>query len=228
MSDRVSPLRALAAAAGLAFGVLSFPAHAFADDEARKAILDLRQQVQQQNDQNVRARLQLADQIQSLQTQIQQLQNQLELATRQPAGGNKAGGNPADTGSATAGDPQEQSAYDGAIDMYRKGQYKDAAESLTAFTALYPNSELVPSAQFYLGSSRYAQKDFKGAIEQLNNMVQKSPDNARAPDALLVVAGSQIELNNRAGAKTTLQRIVKDYPTTPAATTAKSRLQLLQ
>lgn len=229
MSDRVSPLRILVAAAGLAFAALSFPAHAFADDDARKAILDLRQQVQQQNDQNVRARLQLADQIQSLQTQIQQLQNQLELATRQPAGGNKAGGgNPGDTGSATAGDPQEQSAYDGAIDMYRKGQYKDAAESLTAFTALYPNSELVPSAQFYLGSSRYAQKDFKGAIEQLNNMVQKSPDNARAPDALLVVAGSQIELNNRAGAKTTLQRIVKDYPTTPAATTAKSRLQLLQ
>ncbi len=59
-------------------------------------------------------------------------------------------------------------------------------------------------------------------------MVQKSPDNARAPDALLIIAGSQIELNNRAGAKTTLQRIVRDYPTTPAATTAKSRLQLLQ
>ncbi|WP_454688868.1 tol-pal system protein YbgF [Achromobacter aloeverae] len=230
MSDRVSPLRILVAAAGLAFAALSSPAHAFADDDARKAILDLRQQLQQQNDQNVRARLQLADQIQSLQTQIQQLQNQLELATRQPAGGNKpaGGGNPGDTGSATANDPQEQSAYDGAIDLYRKGQYKDAAESLTAFVALYPNSQLVPSAQFYLGSSRYAQKDFKGAIEQLNNMVQKSPDNARSPDALLVVAGSQIELNNRAGAKATLQRIVKDYPTSPAATTAKSRLQLLQ
>ena len=57
-------------------------------------------------------------------------------------------------------------------------------------------------------------------------MVQKAPDNARAPDALLVIAGSQIELNNRAGAKTTLQRIVRDYPSAPAAGT--SRLQLLQ
>ena len=103
-----------------------------------------------------------------------------------------------------------------------------SSESLAAFTALYPASQLAPSAPFYLGSSRYALKDFKGAIEQLNAMVQKAPDNARAPDALLVIAGSQIEMNNRAGAKTTLQRIVRDYPTTPAANTAKSRLQLLQ
>jgi tol-pal system protein YbgF len=114
------------------------------------------------------------------------------------------------------------------MDLFRKGQYKEAAESLAAFTALYPNSQLAPSAQFYQGSSRYALKDFKGTIEQLNAMVQKAPDNARAPDALLIIAGSQIELNNRAGAKATLQRIVRDYPTTPAASTAKSRLQLLQ
>ena len=48
------------------------------------------------------------------------------------------------------------------MDLFRKGQYKDAAESLAAFTALYPNSQLAPSAQFYQGSSRYALKDFKG------------------------------------------------------------------
>ncbi|MCC3264419.1 tetratricopeptide repeat protein, partial [Paenibacillus polymyxa] len=74
---------------------------------------------------------------------------------------------------ASAGDPQEQTAYDGAMDLFRKGQYKEAAESLAAFTALYPNSQLAPSAQFYQGSSRYALKDFKGTIEQLNAMVQK-------------------------------------------------------
>jgi len=45
---------------------------------------------------------------------------------------------------------------------------------------------------------------------------------------LLIIAGGQIELNNRAGAKATLQRIVRDYPNAQAASTAKSRLQLLQ
>ncbi|MNQ70379.1 tol-pal system protein YbgF [compost metagenome] len=189
----------------------------------------MRQQVQQQNEQSQRAKLQLADQIQALQQEVAQLRDQLELVSRQQPsakpGAAAGGSNPP---GASAGDPQEQSAYDGAMDLFRKGQYKDAAESLAAFTALYPNSQLAPSAQFYQGSSRYALKDFKGTIEQLNAMVQKAPDNARAPDALLIIAGSQIELNNRAGAKATLQRIVRDYPTTPAASTAKSRLQLLQ
>ena len=230
MRDYVLSLRPLMAATGLVLAALAAPAHAFSDDEARKAILDLRQQVQQQNEQSQRAKLQLADQIQALQQEVAQLRDQLELVSRQQPSANKPGGaaGGAHPPGATAGDPQEQAAYDGAIDLFRKGQYKEASESLAAFTALYPASQLAPSAQFYLGSSRYALKDFKGAIEQLNAMVQKAPDNARAPDALLVIAGSQIEMNNRAGAKTTLQRIVRDYPTTPAANTAKSRLQLLQ
>ncbi|MET0184213.1 MAG: tol-pal system protein YbgF, partial [Achromobacter sp.] len=61
----------------------SAPAHAFSDDEARKAILDLRQQVQQMNEQNARARLQLADQMQSMQQEVMQLREQLELVSRQ-------------------------------------------------------------------------------------------------------------------------------------------------
>lgn len=229
MRDNVLSLRPLIASAGLALAALAAPVQAFADDEARRAILDLRQQVQQQNEQNQRARLQLADQIQALQQEVAQLRDQLELVSRQQPGA-KGGGaaGSANPAGANAGDPQEQAAYDGAIDLFRKGQYKEASESFAAFTALYPASQLAPSAQFYLGSSRYALKDFKGAIEQLTSMVQKAPDNARAPDALLVIAGSQIELNNRAGAKTTLQRIVRDYPSAPAAGTAKSRLQLLQ
>jgi len=228
MSDRVPYLRSWAAAAGAALAVLSSSAHAFADDDARKAILELRQQLQQQRDQSRRAQLQLADQIQQLQQQMAQLRDQIEMASRPQNGQSQGNAYSTDNAGGTAADPQEQSAYDGAIELFRKGQYKEAAEAFTAFTALYPHSELVPTAQFYLGSSRYALKDFKGAIETLQSMVQSAPDNARAPDALLVIAGSQIELNNRAGAKASLQRIVNEYPNAQAANTAKSRLQLLQ
>ncbi|OZI62220.1 tol-pal system protein YbgF [Bordetella genomosp. 11] len=228
MNDRAPSLRLLVAAAGIAFAALSSPAHAFADDDARKAILELRQQIQQMRQIGENSRMQLADQIQSLQQQVTELRNQIEQAMHQSVPRAPANGTQSDTGGATAGDPQEQSTYDGAIDLFRKGQYKEAADGLTAFLALYPNSQLSPTAQFYLGSSKYATKDYKGAIDQLQNMVKSAPDNPRAPDALLVIAGSQIEMNNRAGAKATLQRIVKDYPGTPAADTAKNRLQLLQ
>lgn len=205
--------------------LLSPSALAFTDDEARKAILDLRQQIRTMNEANQRARIQLSDQIEALGQEIVRLRSDLEQLGRPAGAGGAAGGRPADPRSQ---DPREQAAFEQSIESFRKAQYKETVQNLTAFLTLYPDSKLAPTAQFYLGSSRFAMKDFKGAITTLQAMVQKFPTEPRAADALLMVASSQIELNNRAGAKTTLQRIVKDYKGTPAAETATKRLPLLQ
>jgi tol-pal system protein YbgF len=205
--------------------LLGQSAHAFTDDEARKAILELRQQVRTMNEANQRARIQLSDQIEALGQEIVRLRNDIEQLGRPAAAGGAAGGRAADPRSQ---DPREQAAFDQSMESFRKAQYKETVQNLTAFLTLYPDSKLAPTAQFYLGSSRYAMKDYKGAITTLQAMVQKYPKEPRAADALLMVASCQIELNNRAGAKTTLQRIVKDYKGTPAADTATKRLPLLQ
>lgn len=201
---------------------LAQPALAFTDDEARKAILDLRQQIKTLTEGNQRARIQLSDQIEALGQEVVRLRGDLEQLGR-PA--NLPGGRGPDP---RAQDPREQAAFDQSIETFRQSKYNETVQNLTAFLTLYPDSKLAPTAQFYLGSSRFAMKDFKGAITTLQAMVQKSPTEPRAADALLMVASSQIELNNRPGAKVTLQRIVKDYKGTPAADTATKRLPLLQ
>lgn len=203
--------------------LVSTSANAFADDDARKAIVELRQQIKTMQEANQRARIQLADQIEALEHEVMRLRGDMEQLGR-PGGANGGARAP----DAKSEDPREQAAFDQSMESFRKGQYKETIDTLMAFMTLYPDSKLAPTALFYLGSSRYAQKDFKGAMTQLQGMVQKYPDQARAPDALLVIAGCQIELNNRPGAKATLQRIVKDYKGTPAADTATKRLQLLQ
>ena len=220
------------AALGLTFcgGVLlSHTAFAFADDDARKAIVDLRQQIRTLTEANQRARIQLADQVEALEQEVMRLRGDMEQLTR-PGGArgtsSTAGGGRAPD--AQSQDPREQSAFDQSMETFRKGQYKETIQNLTAFMTLYPDSTLTHTAQFYLGSSRYALKDFKGAMGTLQAMVQKYPTQQRAPDALLMVAACQIELNNRPGAKVTLQRIIKDYKGTPAADTATKRLPLLQ
>jgi tol-pal system protein YbgF len=205
--------------------MLSQSALAFTDDEARKAILDLRQQIRTMNEANQRARIQLSDQIEALGQEIVRLRGDIEQLGRPASAGGATGGRAADPRSQ---DPREQAAFDQSMESFRKAQYKETVQNLTAFLTLYPDSKLAPTAQFYLGSSRYAMKDYKGAITTLQAMVQKYPKEPRAADALLMVASCQIELNNRAGAKTTLQRIVKDYKGTPAADTATKRLPLLQ
>ncbi len=223
------PYRATLAAAILSLSAAwSAPAHAFSDDEARRAILELREQIRQLTEQNRQARLQLADQMETIQHemasmrgQIEQLKWQVDLEKRSSQ--DQSGGN-----TPQVADPQEQAAYEGPMGLFRSGKYKEAASSFATFLEAYPNSQLAPEARFYQGSSRYASKDFKGAIQGLQAMIKQNPTDPRAPDALLVIAASQIELNDMAGAKASLQKIVKDYPQTSAAETAKSRLKLLQ
>ena len=205
----------------------SLPAKAFADDEARRAILELRQQIRQMNEQNTQARLQLADQIDTLRSEVVSLRGQVEKLSWQ-ASGQGQNNAPAGQQSPHAADPQEQAVFDSAMDAYRAGQYKPAADAFAGFLAAYPSSVLAAEVRFYEGSSLYAVKNFKASIQKLQAFVKASPQSPRAADALMVTASSQIELNDLSGAKTTLQRIVKDYPQSEAAETARSRLKLLE
>ena len=226
MSAKTPTIRFALTAAVLLSAAITAPAQAFADDEARRAILELREQVKRYEDQNRQTRLQFADQIQTMQQEMARMRGQLEQLAWQAnlqQGGTGAPGSNAPSVS----DPQEQVAYETPMGLFRSGKYQEAAAGFQNFLQSYPNSQLVPEVRFYQGSSRYATKDFKGAIQGLESMIQSSPDDPRAPDALLVIAASQVELGNMAGAKSSLQKIVKNYPNTSAAETAKSRLQLL-
>ena len=82
--------------------------------------------------------------------------------------------------------------------------------------------------RFYEGSSLYATKRFSAAIQKLQALINQNPTGDRAPDALMVIASSQVEMNDLSSAQKTLQRIANEYPNSPAAETARSRLQLLQ
>ncbi len=226
---RLSPtfLRSAVLSLAMFAAIGTTPAHAFADDQARRAILDLREQMSTLVDQSRQIRVRQADQIENLQQEVARLRGEVErlghIAQRnQPAEDATA------SSSIQVADPAEQAAYDQAMQRFRAGQYQEAATALTTFIQTYPQSALVHEARFYRGSSLYATKDFRGSISGLESMVNAAPNDPRAPDALLVIAASQVELNDLGGARTTLQRIVNEHPNTHAAETAKSRLKLLQ
>lgn len=207
----------------LLFGT-AMPTHAFADDEARRAIIELRQQIRQINEQNQHARLMLADQIEMMQQEIAQLRGKVETLGWQ----NSQNQQNEQATQSLISDPQEQAAYEAAMDLYRNGQYQEAASGFGTFIEAYPNSSQIEDVRFYEGSSLYATKRFSAAIQKLQTLINSNPTSPRAPDALMVIASSQVEMNDLASAQKTLAQIVKDYPDSPAAETANSRLQLLQ
>jgi tol-pal system protein YbgF len=230
MKVNSSLLRPTAIAITLSIGALcASPAQAFSDDEARRAILDLRAKVQQNATRSQQATLQMADRIETLEQQVRTLRGQVERLQWEANAGKQSSQDQDNAKSKSlAADPKEQAAYDTPMEAFRGGKYKEAQAGFAAFIKNFPKSQLVPSAQFYEGSSRYANRDFKGSIHELQQLVETDPKSPRAPDALLIIAACQVELNDISGAKASLQKIVKNYPDSASAQTAKSRLKILK
>lgn len=203
----------------------SSPAWSFSDDEARRAILELRQQIRQMNEHNQQTRLMLADQVEMLRQEVTQLRGEVEKLSWQSGRQGQEGPRIATHAFA---DPQEQVAFETAMELYRNGEYQEAASALSAFVDAYPDSAYGDEARFYEGSSLFATKRFSAAIQRLQGMVEKYSASPRAPDAMMVIASSQVETNDLDSAEKTLRRIVNDYPDSKAAETARSRLELFQ
>jgi tol-pal system protein YbgF len=118
----------------------------------------------------------------------------------------------------------EQRAYDQGLEHFRAGRFAEAVTAFQLFTRNFPRSTLVPSAQYWIGNSLYATRDFRGAITIQRQLIAQYPDSAKASDALLNIASAQSELGDLQAARTTLQEVASKYPATEAGAKAKQRL----
>lgn len=142
---------------------------------------------------------------------------------------------PADAAPATgAGDsPQlsplvESRSYDTALNQFREANYAGAIAGFQGFLKAYPDSTLAANAQYWIGYSYYALKDYKTALAHQQKLVAVYPASAKVPDALLNIAANQVALDNLAGARQTLEELVAKHPGTHAATLAARRLSALK
>jgi tol-pal system protein YbgF len=118
----------------------------------------------------------------------------------------------------------EKQAYEAALNQFKLGNYQLAISSFQNFMNNFSSSELVPSAQYWIGNAHYAMRDYKSAIAAQQKVVKLWPENSKAPDALLNIASSQSELGQSNAARETLRGLVKKYPSSSAAEQAKQRL----
>src|SRR5690606_1646920 len=132
-------------ALSLSLGLISAPAHAFADDQARRAILDLREQLQTLVDQSRQIRVRQADQIDTLQQEVARLRGEVERLSHMAERNQQQQQQQASSNESTiqVADPVEQAAYEQAMMSFRAGQYQVASKELTQFIQTYPQSALV-------------------------------------------------------------------------------------
>ena len=248
-----SVLAAAVAAAALAMPALS-QAALFEDDEARRAILDLRQKVELQrqaleqelrraNDENATLRrsvLELQNQIETLRGELARLRGQDETLARDLSELQRQQKDIA-TGvderlrkfepvQVTADgrqfevQPDEQREFEAALGTFRRGDFVAAQSAFSEFVRKWPQSGYRATALFWLGNAQYANRDYRGAIANFRALLQQAPEHPRAPEAVLSIANCQIELKDNASARKTLADLVKAYPESEAAVAAKERL----
>lgn len=234
----------------LATLLISSPAHAlFEDEEARKAIIELRERVAAQ--QNTLKRLQgeavtgaslleLSKQNDNLQREVaalrgrnEELVRQLDLAAKRmdELNARLTKLEPVTVmvdGVEVVAQASERKAYDAAIALLRQGDYLQSQSALEQFMLNYPTSGYKPSVLFWLGNAQYANRQFKAAQASFAALVASYPSHARVPESKLALANCQLELKDLKGAKATLKELTVSHPDSEAAKTADQRLKALQ
>jgi tol-pal system protein YbgF len=224
------------------------------DDEARRAILDLRQRLEasnnnikamgEENAQLRRALLDLQGQIDGLKSDISKGRGQQEQLARdlsdlqQRHKDTQAGLDerlrkfePVKVtvdGREFAADAAEKRDYEQALEVFRRGDFAAARSVLAAFVQRYGQSGYLPSALFWLGNAEYATKDYKESMAHFRQMLAAAPAHVRAPEAMLAISNVQQELKDSKGARKTLEELIKTYPDSETAQAAKDRLARLR
>jgi len=230
----------------------------FDDEEARKAILDLRQRVDavrllaeqgasRASDDNAalrRSLLELQNQIEVLRAETAKLRGMNEQLSRDLADVQRRQKDVTQTvderlrqfepvkvtidGREFVADPAEKRDFEAAMAIFRQGDFASAQPAFLDFLKRYPKSGYGSSALFWLGNAQYATRNYKEAMINFRALIAKEPEHLRAPEAVLSIANCQIELKDTRGARKTLEDLIKAYPQSEAAQAAKERLTRLK
>jgi tol-pal system protein YbgF len=226
----------------------------FEDDEARRAILDLRQklEISQQNSKTQleeiavlrKALFDIQNQIDALKSDQSTLRganeqllkelSEIQLKQKdvlQSVDSRLSKFEPIKIvldGLEFQADPAEKKEFEASLAVFRTGDFAAAQNSLLNFLRKYPSSGYASSSLFWLGNAQYATKDYKESIVNFRKLLSIAPQHARASEAMLAISNCLIELKDLKAAKKAMEELVKLYPTSDAAQTAKDRLARLR
>jgi tol-pal system protein YbgF len=234
-------------------------AHAglFEDDEARRAITELRTQRTQdleaaktdaaalnaQIDQLKRSLLDMNAQLEQLRADLAKQRGQDEVLARDLAEMQRKQKDMQSSiddrvrklepqpitldGKAFKVDPDEKREFDEALARMRAADFAGGAAGMTGLLQRHPGTGYRESAWYWLGNAHYGLRQYKESIAAFKLLVDTSPDHQRSPEALLSIANCFIELKDLDTARKTLDLVTRQYPQAEAAQAARDRMATL-
>jgi tol-pal system protein YbgF len=173
--------------------------------------------------------------LQSMQAQLQNVQNPSTTGPTQPAAPAPSGpggmadnappaGNLAPQPAGGAPAPPLQQTYQAALRDYNSAKYDLSNSEFSDVTKYYPQDDLAGNAHFYMGEIAYRQGKYPQAVKQYDVVLEQFAGNPKAPAAQLRKGESLLQTQQREAGAEELRSLIQRYPQTPEAAEARSKL----
>ena len=124
-------------------------------------------------------------------------------------------------------DPEASQFYHTAYTAYVNGDFDSAIAGFQRYLELYPNTELVDIAQFWIAESFFSIGEYETALQEYDKLISQHPDSDKVPAALLSKADAYLKLDRQIEAISHLKYVMSQFPETAAAQRASERLRAL-
>jgi len=175
---------------------------------------------------------QLTGQLEQLQNRNQQLQQQMEkmradydyrIDQLEKGGGGRPPPRPgASSGAAASSGPMTppaansgssgDQAYHDAFKLLQDGDYAGAERGFRSFVQRNPQSPLAGSAEYWLGETYYARRDYSNALTAYAEGYKVYKSSPKGPDNLLKLGITLAALGRKPDACAVFSRFSQDYP----------------
>lgn len=119
---------------------------------------------------------------------------------------------------ARLGDLTEREAYTQAFEAMRARDFDNSMAGFQSLIETYPNGQFTPNAYYWIGELQLVAKaDAEQARQSFMQVVKLYPDHQKAPDALYKLGVVYHNLGDIPTAKSYLQRVQQEHPSSSAA-----------
>ncbi len=115
--------------------------------------------------------------------------------------------------------------YQGAIDLIRNDkEFTAGREILESFVQKYPDNDLYVNGLYWIGEALYGEKKYEMSILQFQDVISKYGSHPKAPAAMLKQGLAFNAMGDRENGRTTMQKLIEEYPASSQAASAKKYL----
>lgn len=121
----------------------------------------------------------------------------------------------------------EQIRYLAAYDLVKTRRFDEALVAMQDFTDQYPKGGYTANAQYWLGELYMVKKDYPQAIKHFEIVLKNFSSSSKAAACSLKIGYALAASGQESEARQRLQQVIKNFPDTPTAQLASTKLRTL-